>query len=177
MPIRILKTIYLPPTEIKPYKNNPKNHTDEQIDKIIRSIELTGFDQPIVVNKDMVIIKGHGRLQASIKMGLKEVPVIVLDVPKDIADKARLIDNKSAEGGYDIEKLLSELQKFGDELIDTGYEKDEFDSLIKELEKQNQIDIDNWTESESPDDFKEYDEDIDIEHTCPKCGYKWSGGK
>ena len=128
---------HLPIEELKPYRLNAKLHPQEQIKKIIRSIELTGFDQPIVVNKkDYSIVKGHGRLEAAIQMGMVTVPVIVLDVSQDVADKARLLDNKSAEGEYDIEKLLKELTRFQDDIDATGYGRDELDRLLMELESQ-----------------------------------------
>lgn len=57
-------------SELKPYKNNPKIHTDSQIDKIARSIELTkGLRQPIVIDKNGVIVCGHGRYLAAKKLG------------------------------------------------------------------------------------------------------------
>ena len=55
-------------SELKPYKNNPKIHTDSQIDKIAKSIELTkGLRQPIVIDKNNVIVCGHGRYLAALK--------------------------------------------------------------------------------------------------------------
>lgn len=62
--------------EIKPYENNPRDNS-KSVDKVAESISQYGFQQPIVVDKDMVIIVGHTRLKAAKKLGLKEVPVIV----------------------------------------------------------------------------------------------------
>ena len=125
--------------ELKPYPLNAKKHPPEQIEKLVRSINLTGFDQPIVVNKEddeYVIVKGHGRYLASLEMNLKEVPCMVLEVPKIVADQARLMDNKSAESDYDIELLIKELSKFNsEEIIETGYDETELNKLILELEE------------------------------------------
>lgn len=125
--------------DLKPYPLNAKKHPPEQIEKLVRSINLTGFTQPIVVNKEgneLVIIAGHGRYLASLQMNLKTVPCMVLEVPKIVADQARLMDNKSAESDYDIELLIKELSKFNsEEIIETGYDETELNKLILELEE------------------------------------------
>lgn len=186
--------------ELKPYRLNAKLHPQEQIKKIIRSIELTGFDQPIVVNKkDYSIVKGHGRLEAAIQMGMVTVPVIVLDVSQDVADKARLLDNKSAEGEYDIEKLLKELTRFQDDIDATGYGREELDKLLMELESQT-VGIEVVENENNSDTFRsesEYNRDAEPEdrepkeqkegvtkeinvdsfsfnHQCPKCGFQYN---
>ena len=64
------------PATLTPYSNNAKTHPTEQIDKIAASIASFGFDQPIVVDTDGVIIKGHGRREASLRLGLDQVPVL-----------------------------------------------------------------------------------------------------
>jgi DNA modification methylase len=125
--------------DLKPYPLNAKKHPPEQIEKLVRSINLTGFTQPIVINKEgdeLVIIAGHGRYLASLQMNLKTVPCMVLEVPKIVADQARLMDNKSAESDYDIELLIKELSKFNsEEIIETGYDETELNKLILELEE------------------------------------------
>lgn len=160
------------PKKLKPYVLNAKLHPPEQIAKIIRSINLSGFDQPIVVNEEdgqLVVVKGHGRLLAALEMGLKEVPVVVLHLPKLVADQARLIDNKSQESGYDLEILLKELNKFGaDELLDTGYDSQELERLLQNLEQSTEKIFDNEGNT------KEIDvEDFELEHKCPKCGFEF----
>ncbi len=96
--------------DIKPYELNAKNHDDKQVEKIAKSITEFGWDQPIVVNKSGVIIKGHGRRLAAIKLGLKNVPVLVRD---DLTDEqvraARLADNRVAISDIDTDILQKEL--------------------------------------------------------------------
>jgi hypothetical protein len=153
--------VLLPINSIIPYYNNAKKHPQEQIDKIVKSIQLTGFDQPIVINKDNVIIKGHGRLLASQQLGLEHVPCVVLDVPEEVANKARLIDNKSAESDYDINKLIAELERVNyDEILDTGFSQDELKSLLNQLEKESNI---SSVESVFP--FYEDEEELQDEAT------------
>lgn len=71
--------------EIKPYKKNAKNHPPEQINALAKSIKEFGFNQPIVIDKNNVIIVGHGRYEAAKVLGLEEVPVIVADLDEERA--------------------------------------------------------------------------------------------
>ena len=97
-------------TSLREYENNPRNN-DAAIDAVAKSIESFGFKVPIVITKDDVIIAGHTRLKASIKLGLDEVPCIVADDLSEEQIKAyRLADNKTAElASWDFTRLESEL--------------------------------------------------------------------
>ena len=82
---------------IKPYTKNPRKN-DSAVDKVAASIKEFGFKQPIVIDKDGIIIAGHTRHKAAIKLGLKEVPVISADdLTPEQAQAYRLADNKTAE--------------------------------------------------------------------------------
>ena len=109
---------------LKPYKNNAKIHTEEQVNNLADLIEKFGWTQPIVVDKDKVIIVGHGRRLAAIKLGLKSVPVVIRhDLTFEQAQALRLADNKSASVFYDadlIEKELNELKTLDFDLMMTG---------------------------------------------------------
>ena len=98
-------------SDIKPYENNPRIN-DNAVDKVAKSIEEFGFQQPIVVDKNLVIIVGHTRYKASQKLGLQEVPVVVADTLSDEQVKAyRLADNKTNEfAEWDYELLNIELE-------------------------------------------------------------------
>jgi len=98
-------------SELKPYGNNNRKHPKEQVDKLAKQIEAHGWDVPIVVDKDMCIIKGHARLKAAKKLKLKTVPVIVRDdlTPEQCA-AARLADNKLSElAEIDMSAIQTEL--------------------------------------------------------------------
>ena len=96
--------------EIKPYENNPRNN-DSAVDAVAASIREFGWQQPIVVDKDGVIIAGHTRYKASRKLGLTEVPVVVADNLTDEQVRSyRLADNKTGElAGWDFSALEEEL--------------------------------------------------------------------
>ena len=117
--------------EILPYENNPRNN-DNAVDAVAASILEFGWQQPIVVDKDGVIIAGHTRYKAAKKLKLKEVPVVIAENLTDDQVKAyRLADNKTGElAGWDFSALEEELaglaeidmQQFGFELETGEYE-------------------------------------------------------
>ena len=108
-----------------PYKNNTKIHTDEQVEKLAKSIEKFGFIKPIIIDSEYNVLCGHGGLLASKKLGLKEVPVLFIDNLSDVEKKAYIIaDNKLAESEWDKELLkieLNELNVSGFDLSLTGF--------------------------------------------------------
>ena len=127
----------LSPDAVIPYANNAKEHPDEQVKKIASSIKNYGWDQPIVVDGDNEIIKGHGRLQAAELLGLDEVPVIRRDDLTDAEAKAaRIADNKTAESPWNNDLLGTELALLEDQPIDMdtlGFDEDELDSVIGDV--------------------------------------------
>lgn len=99
-------------SDITPYENNPRNN-EEAVEKVANSIKEFGFNQPIVVDKDNVIIVGHTRYLAAQELGLTEAPVIVAEnLSEEQARAYRLADNKTGElAGWDFEKLALELEQ------------------------------------------------------------------
>src|ERR1700732_1362199 len=94
-----------------PFARNPRTHSDGQIAQIAASIAEFGFNNPILVDTNAGIIAWHGRLLAAQKLGLEEVPVIVLDHLSEAQKRAYIIaDNQLAlNAGWDDEILRSEL--------------------------------------------------------------------
>ena len=146
-------------SDITPYENNPRNN-EEAVEKVANSIKEFGFNQPIVVDRDNVIIVGHTRYLAAQELGLTEAPVIVAgNLSEEQARAYRLADNKTGEiAGWDFEKLALELEQV--ESIDMG----EFGFETHDLD------------SGSVDDFFE-DANTSSKHeqkpktvTCPHCG-------
>ncbi len=115
-------------TELKEYENNPRNN-DAAVDAVAKSIEEFGFKVPIVVTSKNVIIAGHTRLKASIKLGLLEGPCIIADDLTDEQVKAfRLADNKTAElASWDFSKLEEELSLIEMDMLQFGFEDLESD--------------------------------------------------
>lgn len=110
--------------DVKPYANNPRNN-DSGVDAVANSIKEFGWQQPIVVDKDNVIIVGHTRYKAAKKLGMKEVPVVVADKLSPEQVKAyRLADNKTGElTDWDDDLLDSELDDILDlDMSDFGFD-------------------------------------------------------
>jgi ParB-like chromosome segregation protein Spo0J len=146
--------VELDPNELTPYVNNIKKHPTEQIDKLAGMISKFGFDQPIVVDAQKVIIKGHGRREAALRLGLKKVPVIIADhLNEHEVMAARIADNKVAESEWDNDALKFELGTLQREEFDlelTGFS-------LKEIEKLT-LD-DSVEESEGEDEAEEEHDD------------------
>ena len=136
---------------IHPYENNPRKN-EKAVDAVANSIKQFGFKNPIIVDKDNVIISGHTRRLASIALGLRKVPVIVGDDLTEEQVKAfRLADNRVAElAVWDEDLLKQEMAKVLDmDLTDFGFKQDVIDEILAD--------------------------DIGIvTHRCPKCGCEWT---
>lgn len=74
-----MEIVILKLNEIIPYENNAKEHPQWQVEQIAKSIKEFGFNDPIAVNGNKGIIEGHGRYLAAKKLGMEEVPCIILD--------------------------------------------------------------------------------------------------
>ena len=95
---------------ITPYAANAKKHDKRQINNVAESIKQYGFVQPIVIDRDGVIVIGHCRALAAKKLGMKEVPcVCVDDLTPEQVNALRLVDNKSNESDWDFDLLADEL--------------------------------------------------------------------
>ena len=97
--------------ELKPYENNPR-HNDMAVDAVAASIQQFGFKNPVIIDKDGVIVAGHTRYKAAKKLGITDIPCISADDLSDEQIKAfRLADNKTAElAEWDEDLLGKEMQ-------------------------------------------------------------------
>ena len=123
-------------TELIPYVNNSRTHSDEQVAQIAASIKEFGWTNPILVDGSNGIIAGHGRLLAARKLGFKEVPTIELADLTDTQRKAYIIaDNRLAlNAGWDNEMLTIELNDLladGFALEILGFDTKELDALLE----------------------------------------------
>ena len=119
-----LKIEYVDIDSIKPYENNPR-HNEEAIPYVMNSIKEFGFKNPIIIDKNNVIIAGHTRLESAKRLGMKEVPIIHADDLTEEQVKAfRLADNKVSEKAeWDFNMLDAELADLDINMEDFGFEK------------------------------------------------------
>jgi len=138
-------------TTIKPYENNPRKLKDSAIEKVAMSLKEYGFRQPIVVDKDRIIVVGHTRYRASKKLGFKEVPITIADnlTPEQI-NAYRIADNRTAEESeWDNELLKMEIKDLEakDFKLDLlGFNEDQLNDMLFE-EKQGLTDEDEIPEA------------------------------
>ena len=125
-----MEIIYKSTKEIKPYENNPRNN-NEAVEKVAVSITDYGFRVPIIIDSNNVIVAGHTRYKAALKIGCESVPCIVIDdlTPEQIR-AYRLVDNKTAEySSWDFEMLEKELKS-----LDIDISEFEFHDLVETLD-------------------------------------------
>jgi hypothetical protein len=128
-----------------PYARNARTHSPEQVAQIAASIVEFGFNAPILVASDAGIVAGHGRLLAARKLGLVEVPVVVLDHLSEAQRRAYIIaDNKLAlNAGWDAKVLAQELRDLESEGLDLavmGFSDEELEDLLVEPEPPQDAD-------------------------------------
>ena len=155
-----LQIEYIDIDKLIPYINNPRIN-DNAVDKVAGSIAEFGFKNPIIIDKDNVIVAGHTRLLASRKLDLKEVPVIkVEDLTEQQVKAFRIADNKTSEfAEWDMELLEIELEDLDD--LFTGFDMKELDDMIPD-------------DTETVED--DYDEELP-EEPISKRGDIWLLGK
>ena len=151
-----LKVQYISINNIVPYENNPR-HNQDAIPAVIESIKQFGFRNPMILDKENVIVAGHTRYEAAKALGMTEVPVIYADdLSEEQVRKFRLVDNKTAEfAGWDFSKLEEELAELNFSDFDWGFGTGDADH----------VDIDSLF-TDAPE--KEPEEPKQIQ--CPHCG-------
>lgn len=149
-----LEIKYIPIDDIKPYENNPRLNEDA-IPYVMNSIKEFGFKNPIILDKNNVIVAGHTRLESAKRLDMKEVPVIYADDLTEEQVKAfRLADNKVAEKSmWDYTKLDEELENILD-----------IDMSMFDFENIEETNLDDFFED---NDNKKEKESKLIE--CPHC--------
>ncbi len=118
-------------SELKPYEKNAKKHDKKQIDNVANSIKRFGWQQPIVIDENGVIVIGHCRALAAKKLGIKEVPVTVASgLTEDEIKELRIADNKTNESPWDIGLLAEDVE---------GLEFDGFDFELGIPQKEKEV--------------------------------------
>lgn len=132
-----------PVDKLIPYARNPRTHSDQQVAQIAASIAEFGFNNPVLVDSRAGVIAGHGRLLAARKLGLDQVPVIVLDHLDENQRRAYLLaDNRLSElAGWDAELLAAELKDLANSGFDatlSGFDSKEIDDFLASLESTSE---------------------------------------
>ena len=153
-----MNTIDLTLDKIKPYDKNPRRN-DNAVQAVMNSIQEFGFQQPLVLDKDNVIIVGHTRFKAAQKLGLETVPCVIADnLTEEQVRAYRLADNKVGElAQWDFELLQNEMDAVLEiDMSDFGFDL-------------NPLDID-WANVEELNDDT-YEEPTKTMLQCPNCNH------
>jgi DNA modification methylase len=122
--------------DLIPYAANSRTHSDAQVAQIAASIKEFGWTNPILIDGDNTIIAGHGRLLAARKLGMEEVPAIILDHLTKAQQRALVIaDNQLAlNAGWDMDMLKAEIEDLNLENFDInllGFDEKFLDGLLE----------------------------------------------
>lgn len=154
-----LNIVYKPLTELKPYEKNPRKN-EAAVEYVAKSIKEFGFRQPIVIDKNGVIVAGHTRYKAAEKLKYNTVPCVVADdLTKQQIKAYRLADNKVAEmAGWDYDLLGEELEELSDfNMFDFGFHA--IDDLTLDVNDEDFLQDTEITKDKAPKKI-----------TCPHCG-------
>jgi ParB-like chromosome segregation protein Spo0J len=154
--------------EIKPYKDNPREISQEAVKKVKNSISEFGNNQPIVIDQNNVIVVGHTRWKALKQLNKTKAFVIKKQFDKNKAVAYRIMDNRSgAESKWDKQLLMSELQVLKDNKFDldlTGFDALELKDIM--------LDKDLFEPTDKDDQGKL---DQDTKEVCLECGQVING--
>ena len=147
--------------DIIPYENNPRKN-DKAVGAVAESIEQVGYDNPIIVDENMVILAGHTRQKALIKNGISEVKVMqVTGLDDEKKKKYRLLDNKVGEyASWDYVALKEELDGLDWQGLDLNWGVEGKDDTDAEFSNNE------YGEEEFGDEEFEYE--------CPECGFRFN---
>ena len=169
-----LRPLAVPIGGLKHDPHQVKHHGERSIEEIRKSLKEHGQKTPIVIDENDVVKKGNGILEAAKQLGWTHLAAVrSADNDRELR-KYAIRDNRTAEfADWMAAQVLGEVKDLGLDPIDVGWNEEEYQALAG----VSWGDEPNHSNGESPDDFPEVDENISTEHTCPKCGYRWSGGK
>lgn len=163
----------IPIHQIHPAKYNPRKDlkpSDPEYQKLKKSIHAFGFIEPLVWNRRTGnLVGGHQRFKVLVAEGVTEVPCSVVDLDED-KEKALNIALNKISGDWELPKLkdlLEELELSDLDMELTGFDSNEIEELMAAFYDEKPFN------PKQPDDFKEYDEHLETEHQCPRCGYEW----
>lgn len=163
-------------SDLATHQKNANRGTERGTQLLERSLRNLGFGRSILVDKNGLVIAGNHTTEKAVELGLEEVVVVKTKGDKvivhqredlDLRDKRAvelaILDNRTSEINLDWDaEILAAIKENGEyDLHELGFSDAEIDKVLATLE--------------APEDFATHDENIPVQHVCPKCGHRWSG--
>ena len=160
--------------DIRPHPDNYKIHPPEQLRSLKASLKTFSWTTPIKANLEGFIIAGHGMYQAALEEGYTHVPVEFCALDSQLSKAYLVADNETARRAVTDDDSLSRLLEGISEIPDfdieaVGFSSEDVDTLLND----HILDAPIRSNQEAPDDFQEFDENIETKNKCPKCGYEY----
>jgi hypothetical protein len=161
--------------DLIPDPKNRRKHTPRNVGMIVDALQKVGAGRSIVIDENNEVLAGNATIEAAGEAGITKLKVIETNGEEVIAvrrtgltDEQKrdlaIYDNRTAElAAWDERQLLQDMENGVD--LTEFFDKNELIDLLKSVKDQT-----------APDEFSVVDENLDTDHECPKCGYKWSGG-
>ena len=159
-----MQIVQVKTNKLRPFPGNPRKIGDDELKRLQRSIRDFDMVDPIICQAGKnIIIGGHQRWKAAQAEGLKEVPVVYIDIDDSKAQMLNVaLNNPHLQGEWDWGKLgdmLTELDDGQFDLTISGFNLEEIGNLMSGLDEKIKE--------------KEYDENLKTDNKCPECGYEW----
>lgn len=161
----------VPIDDIRPYWRNPRTIPDDALDAVRESIDRYGYQNPIIVDSDGIIITGHTRYSVLRALGYERIPVLISDLDAEKAREYRLVDNRTQEyTSWDKDRLVMELREWDEALVEEFFPHIDLDAAdrrgitsvtYQDLEKAQQR-LDTQGEDTG-------EERVTVDVTCPHC--------
>lgn len=167
----------VPLSHLKPYPRNAKERNEQAVDAVAESITRYGYNQPIVVDADMVIIVGHTRYFALQKLGIKKASVLVTEMDKARAAQYRIVDNSTNElAPWNYDNLIPELREWSNVSDDNSFFMFDVAALINDS-------VGGDYQPTTQEEYEDHEEKLEssigglsdqtndyIDFPCPHCG-------
>lgn len=166
-----------------PDPENARLHPEENLDAIVRSLDRFGQDQPLVVQRQgMIVRKGNGRLAAAKRLGWKSIAAVIVDEDNIDAAARAIADNRTAElAQWDERVLLKTMAAWKEakpeaKTTELGFREDVLAAMAARVQQQEaEAQAGEIPAPQAPQDFPSIGEDLHTDYQCPKCSYTWSG--
>lgn len=152
------KIVMKPINEVRPYEKNPRKNS-KTVELLCKAIPVVGFNVPLVIDKDGVIVKGHARYLAAQRLGMTEVPCVITEADPEAIKADRIADNKV----FEFSKWLDEELLHEVDMLDLGFDLGEFGLPVMSVDVPD-FDFDDEPDQETDEEKRRRFEQFMAQH-------------